>query len=491
MMAAALSGATMTVGDLLGPAAGVRANIEISDLVLDSRDVLPGAAFVAVPGAEAHGLDFAADALDRGAVVVLYEPDGGHEPPPGASVAVANLARRLGELGKRFYARKANPPALIGITGTNGKTTVAYVIAQALTRLQRTCGYIGTLGYGIPPDLSEHRLTTPDVLTLNKEISLMPVGDIALEVSSHALSQNRLDGINVRSAVFTNLTRDHLDAHGDFERYAQAKTMLFTRPEIDNVVLNLDDAFAAELRRHIAPSARVLGISTAAHGDADLAAAIVESGVTGLRLQISGAYGAATLNSGLIGRFNAENLLLALGALLNLDVALREACAALEDCEPPPGRMETFPGKGAMPSVVVDYAHTPDALARVLDTLANQTDGQIWCVFGCGGDRDPGKRRLMGKVAAQASHIVLTDDNVRNEDPDAIVAAIREGIGQHPDVRIEHDRARAIELAIRAASPEDVVLVAGKGHEHWQLIGARRLPFDDRAVVAHVLGERT
>ncbi len=487
-MAAAMKIAAMTVGDLLGSEAGHAAGIEINDLVLDSRDVTPGAAFVAVAGGRTHGLAFAKAARQHGAAVVLYEPDDTWPAPAEPCVAVPGLRERLGELANRFYGRKAAWPALTGVTGTNGKTTVAYLIAQAMTRLQHTCGYIGTLGFGIPPELTEHRLTTPDCLTLHKEIALMPVRDVVLEVSSHALAQDRLDGLRVRSAVFTNLSRDHLDEHGDYESYAKAKAALFTRPEIDQVVLNLDDPYAEALARLVADSVRVLGVSIEGNESADLSADVFELGPQGLRLEISGAYGAAQLRSRLIGRFNAENLMLALGALLNLDVALGDACDSLGGCVAPPGRMESFGAGGNRPAVVVDYAHTPDALERALVTLRGNCDGELWCVFGCGGDRDPGKRAMMGEIAARcADHVVLTDDNPRSEDPAAIVAQIAEGARAAKDLRIEHDRAKAIELAVRSATENDVVLVAGKGHEHWQITAAGRRELDDRRIVMSVL----
>jgi len=487
-VAAAMKVGAMTVGELLDTPAGGALSIEINDLVLDSRDVSPGAAFVAVGGARTHGLAYAAAAIERGAAVVLFEPDPSWPAPPEPSVAVADLKHRLGELANRFYGRKAMWPALTGVTGTNGKTTVTYLIAQALTRLQQTCGYIGTLGFGIPPVLTEHRLTTPDCLTLHKEIALMPVRNVVLEVSSHALAQNRLDGLNVSSAVFTNLSRDHLDQHGDFPAYAKAKSSLFTRPELDQVVLNLDDPYAATLEDQIADSVRVLGVSIGRAENADLAASIEKSGMDGLELSISGAYGAATLRSSLVGEFNAGNLMLALGALLNLDVSLSDACVALGECAAPPGRMETFEAPAGGPLVVVDYAHTPDALERALASLSAQAEGEIWCVFGCGGDRDRGKRRMMGEIAARgAEHIVLTDDNPRTEDPAAIVREIAEGTASHPSVRIVHDREKAIEIAVTSAATGDIVLVAGKGHEHRQLTAAGQRELDDRKIVAAIL----
>jgi UDP-N-acetylmuramoyl-L-alanyl-D-glutamate--2,6-diaminopimelate ligase len=489
MMAAALTAAAMTLGELLGPAAALHSAIEVTDLVLDSRQVGEGAAFVAVPGGTDHGLRFAERALARGAAVVLYEPTAAFPDVPEPSVAVPDLKRRLGELAKAFFGRGRPPAAVAGVTGTNGKTTVAYLIAQATTRLGAPCGYIGTLGYGRPPALTGHELTTPDCLTMHREIAALATAHVAAEVSSHALVQERVAGLDVQTAVFTNLTRDHLDHHGDFASYGRAKTRLFTRPELRNAVINFDDPFATTLLNAVGGTVRVFG--TTLHG-ADGAALVVRAeslGSAGVQLHIDGRHGRAEFRSRLIGGFNAENLSQALGALLAWDFPLGGACAALADCMPPKGRMEVFGGGSRAPFVVIDYAHTPDALERSLAVLEEIRIGDIWCVFGCGGDRDRGKRALMGAAAARAAqHVVLTDDNPRGEEPAAIIADIRQGLTGHPSVVVEHERATAIDYAIRRALPGDIVLVAGKGHETVQTIGAERRPFDDRDVVTAVLG---
>jgi UDP-N-acetylmuramoyl-L-alanyl-D-glutamate--2,6-diaminopimelate ligase len=410
--------------------------------------------------------------------------------PPGPSVAIPHLKARLGELARAFYGRGRTPAELAGVTGTNGKTTVAYLLAQAMQELGTPCGYIGTLGFGVPPEIAAHALTTPDCFTLHREIAALATPHVALEVSSHALDQDRVAGLDFRTAVFTNLTRDHLDEHGDLASYGRAKTRLFTGITLRHAIVNRDDPFAQELLRAIPSSVHVLGTSVAGAADAALVARFTARGLDGLTLDVRGAHGDAELRSSLIGRFNAENLLVTLGALLAFDVPLDDACAALAVCAPPKGRMEIHGGNGA-PHVVIDYAHTPDALERVLATLREACDGEIWCVFGCGGERDAGKRPLMGAVAARyAEHVVLTDDNPRGEDPAAIVAAIRAGLEAHPSVVVEHARDAAIARAIRAARPSDVVLVAGKGHETVQIVGDERRPFDDREAVARALGRR-
>ena len=483
---AALAARGRTLGDLLGSAAGGYARLEITDLTLDSRAVRTGAAFVAVPGAREHGLKYAREALQRGAAIVLYEPAVGSGEPPQPSLAVPNLKGRLGVLAHAFYLADAEP-TLVGVTGTNGKTTVAYLLAQVLSQPHRPCGYVGTLGYGVPPAITAHGLTTPDTLTLHRELAELGAPRVALEVSSHALKQNRIAGLTFHTAVFTNLTRDHLDEHGDLASYGDAKRKLFVTPNLKYAVLNIDDPFAATIAADLAPGCTM--IRTSLHSSAvELWARLKRTDLSGLELDIAGQFGAGRLTSKLIGAFNAENLLSALGALVAQGLTLSTACAALGAAKPAPGRMEVLGGPPDAPWVVIDYAHTPDALHRVLTTLEAAVVGEIWCVFGCGGDRDRGKRPMMGAVATDlADRIVLTDDNPRSEDPAAIVREIRLGIGDHPRVSVIHDRRTALQTALERARPGDVVLVAGKGHEAEQFVGSERRTFSDRAVVAELL----
>jgi UDP-N-acetylmuramoyl-L-alanyl-D-glutamate--2,6-diaminopimelate ligase len=484
-MMAAVATVVMTLGELLGPQAGEHAGIELGDLVVDSRQARPGAAFVALPGSSTHGLEFADAALARGAVAVLYEPVADGRAVPQPSVAVPALGARLGELARRFFGHGREPVTLVGVTGTNGKSTVAYLTAAARTELGTPCGYIGTLGYGIPPSLASQTLTTPDCLTLHRHLRALGVGEVAMEVSSHAIAQNRIAGLTFKSAVFTNLSRDHLDFHGDLERYKATKAQLFARDGLETAVVFVDDPFGAELARSVSQRARTLTVSLMR--DADIVGRITASSLDGLTIDAHTPAGGGTIESPLIGDINAENLLLALGALLTLDAPVDAACAALGRCAGLPGRMQLFGGSG-QPWVVVDYAHTPDALLRVLTDLRTRTQGELWCVFGCGGGRDVGKRPEMGRAASIAEHVVITDDNPRNESPRAIVADILRGVPHGCDVVIEHDRRKAIASAIAKAQSGDVVLIAGKGHETVQIVGQRSLPFDDRRVVAELLG---
>ena len=486
-MMAAVAARGRTLGDVLGAEAGAHARLALTDLTLDSRGVRPGAAFIAVQGGREHGLKYARQALDSGAAIVLYEPSPACGEPPQPSLAVASLKARLGELARAFFA-PAGAPAIIGVTGTNGKTTVAYLLAQVLTQPQRRCAYVGTLGYGIPPDITPHGWTTPDCFTLHRELAELGAPKVAMEVSSHALKQERIAGLSFHTAVFTNLTRDHLDEHGDLASYGAAKRKLFAVSGLEHAVLNADDPFAASIAATLAPGCTLLRTST--RGSAvELSARLKRLGLGGVELDVAGKFGTARLTSKLIGAFNAENLLSALGALVAQGMALRAACAALGEARPAPGRMEVLGGPPDRPWVVVDYAHTPDALHRVLTTLEASTVGELTCVFGCGGDRDAGKRPLMGAAAADlADRIVLTDDNPRSEDPAAIVRDIRAGLGNHPRVSVIHDRRAALKSAIERARPGDVVLVAGKGHEAEQIVGVERRAFSDRAAAAELLG---
>ena len=495
MMAAAV-GTVMTLGELLGGVPAELGGLEITNLVMDSRQAGPGAAFVAVQGEESHGLDHAADAAARGAAVVLYEPATGVEVSIGdvPNVAVAKLRDRVGELGRAFFNPSRSTPRLAGVTGTNGKSTVAYLVAQAQTLRGSPCGYMGTVGAGIPPNLAPQALTTPDCLSIHRTLGSLDAEFVAMEVSSHALAQDRIAGVTLDTAVFTNLTRDHLDYHGDMESYGSAKARLFQWPELRRAVIFADDPFGATLARELADPVERIEVSLHARGD--LRGTVLESTMNGLSVRVDGlpvdAAGAieARLDSPLVGDFNAENLLLALGVLLGWDVPIAEACEALSSCQAPPGRMQVLGGGESLPWVAVDYAHTPVALERVLDHLRRVAPGEIWCVFGCGGGRDRGKRPLMGEAASRlADHVVITDDNPRGDDPGAIVADIRAGMIGHRDVRIEHDRATAIVETVGEASAGDVVLVAGKGHEQRQSAAGYDRDFSDIATVRAALGE--
>jgi UDP-N-acetylmuramoyl-L-alanyl-D-glutamate--2,6-diaminopimelate ligase len=462
--------------------------VAVTGLALDSREIADGDAFVALKGGRRHGLEHLPQAVTRGARAVLWDPDEGRTPAPASvpCVAVRRLRDRLGAIADRFYGAPSTQLTVAGVTGTNGKTTCAWLLAGAVERLARRGAYVGTLGAGFPPQVAGGALTTPDVVTLHRELrALLDAGatHVAMEVSSHALDQRRIDGVRMRVAAFCNLTRDHLDYHGTMARYADAKQRLFRQPGLEHAVINTGDPvgadFAAGLGAGVALTAVAVGGPVPA-APRFVHVARVIPGEAGLVLEIAGHFGRRRLHSRLVGGFNAENLAVTLGVLLAWDFGVDAALAALAACDAPPGRMESHRlADGVL--AVVDYAHTPDALAKALEALRAHARGRVLVVFGCGGERDPGKRPLMGETAERlADRVFVTDDNPRGEDAARIVAMIRAGMSRPARARVERDRSLAIGAALDEARPGDVVLVAGKGHEEFQLVGNERRPFSDR-----------
>jgi UDP-N-acetylmuramoyl-L-alanyl-D-glutamate--2,6-diaminopimelate ligase len=493
---------------LLGGQIDVPAHVEVSDLTLDSRAAGPGAAFLAVRGRTTHGLEFAREAVARGARVVLWEPAAGLTPPAFDAevhaVAVPDLGGQAGYIADRFFGAPSAMLTIAGVTGTNGKTTCAWLLAQALAAAGRDARYLGTLGSGRVGETVAASHTTPDAITLQRQLAAWRdagATHVAMEVSSHALDQERCAGVRFHTAVFTNLSREHLDYHGDMRAYGAAKARLFDWPTLSVRVINVDEEFGIELAGRAHPGARLVVTTRRRPGaDAGLAAwpdamvvrtRRVETLPRGLQLEVEAQGRRARLDSVLLGDFNAANLLSVLGVLLALGLPLEQACAALGQCAAPPGRMQAT-GGGAVPLVIVDYAHTPDALDKALRAARAHCGGRLWCVFGCGGDRDAGKRATMGRVAAAlADELVVTDDNPRSEDPAHIVAAILEGTARHSHVLVEHDRAAAITATLDRAVAGDVVLVAGKGHEDHQIVGRELRPFSDIGVVREALARRS
>ncbi len=468
---------------------------EVRGLALDSRGVNPGDVFFARSGTRVDGARFIPDAVAAGAVAVVREgrSAGAIERAGVLEVRVADVDQALGQAAARFHGEPARYLRMIGVTGTNGKTSVCHLVAQALEPEGRRCALIGTLGAGFANQLSRPGLTTPDALTLHAALAdLRAAGarTVMLEVSSHALAQRRVAGTPFTGAVFTNLSRDHLDYHADVAAYGNAKQRLFERPELHWVVVNVDDRFGRELAAVPHPAVRRWRVSLAGERTAEVRGRILEQGRGGLRIAVNvGASEHGELVSSLLGEANAANLLSALAVLLATGVRLGEALARLGRATAPAGRLECHRRPGS-PLVVVDFAHTPDALSRSLATLRGVGDGRLWCVFGCGGERDRGKRPLMGAAAAAlADEVVVTDDNPRAEDPERIVAEILAGVPTGARVRVERDRATAIALALSVAAAEDVVLVAGKGHEGVQEIAGVRRPFSDSATVRRLLAE--
>jgi UDP-N-acetylmuramoyl-L-alanyl-D-glutamate--2,6-diaminopimelate ligase len=473
----------------------------VSDLTLDSRQVRAGSLFFALPGQNLHGLEFAVDAANRGASVVLWELSGEVAPPalpPGVfAAAIPNLKNLVGRIADRFFNWPSSHLRMVGITGTNGKTTCAYLLAQCLERLGNAAAYMGTIGWGRPAALAEPTHTTPDAVTVHRTLAQLRtsgVREVAMEVSSHALDQGRVDGVRFQVAAFTNLTRDHLDYHGTMHRYGASKAKLFQVAELKHIVLNVGDEFGRTLAQTYAGSASLIAIWVGAGesgwlADRALHATQVRLDPRGISMELDGSFGKLTVATQLMGRFNAENSLIVIACLLSLGVSLPDAANALAESKPAPGRMEVLKTDARnKPTVVVDYAHTPDALSKALRAAREHCAGALWCVFGCGGDRDSGKRPVMGAIADElADQIIVTDDNPRSEDPQAITAAIAGGIKSHA-VRVIHDRGDAIAAALKEAQATDVVLIAGKGHEDYQIYGETRRPFSDRREALRYLG---
>jgi UDP-N-acetylmuramoyl-L-alanyl-D-glutamate--2,6-diaminopimelate ligase len=484
----------MPLSKLLAGIAPASRDVALADITLDSRAVQTGAAFLACRGARRHGLEFAADVARRGAVAILWEPDGRTRPPALESgivlAEVPDLSRRASELADRFFESPSRELAVVGVTGTNGKTTCTWLLAQALTAVDRPAAYIGTLGAAFGRELVAGEMTTPDAITVQRQLAdfrARGARQVAMEVSSHGLAQGRVQAVRFDAAVFTNLTRDHLDFHGDMASYGAAKASLFEREEVRLRVFNVDDDFGAQLAARPEFAGRIACSRRVAPTGPYLLARDIEYTSTGTTFTLESSFGTAKLATVLLGEFNVDNVLAVLAVLLGSGVELRKARAALVTLRAPSGRLESISRMGG-PTAVVDYAHTPDALDKALAVLRRHCSGKLSVVFGCGGDRDRGKRPEMGAIAARrADHVVLTDDNPRNEDGARIIADIQAGMSDFP-VAVIRDRRTAIAQTLAGATANDVVLVAGKGHEEYQIVGNERHYFSDQKVAREVLG---
>lgn len=483
--------AAMRLSTLL-PDIALTGDVAVSGLVLDSRDVRAGDAFVCVAGFGAHGLNFVEQARANGAVAVLYD----HPVPAGIAVpadaiAVPGLRARMGAMADQFHGQPSRSMTMVGVTGTNGKTSTVQLLGQAWQLQGITSGSIGTLGVGLYGQVVPTGFTTPLVLQMHQVLAqLRDAGATAtaMEVSSHALDQGRVDAVHYDIAVFTNLTRDHLDYHGTMAAYGAAKARLFQRAGLRAAVVNLDDGYAHDLLAVIDPSVAVVGVSSRGAPGARLQASGIVMDGAGLHFQLQADGVQAAVDSPLLGRFNVDNLLAVAGVLLAQGHALDVIAGLLGQLRPIAGRMNRLGGQGSQPTVVVDYAHTPDALLQALSSLEDHVDGLLACVFGCGGDRDTGKRPQMAAIAeAHADRVIVTDDNPRTENGDAIVADILAGFARPEVVTVQRDRARAIDSAIATAAAGDVVLIAGKGHEPYQEVHGIKHPFDDSQVAQQCL----
>lgn len=454
------------------------APVEISGLTLDSRKVAPGFLFLAVPGQRHDGRKHIEQAIAAGAAAVAYEAGDGFSCSAAVPLlAIRQLSTQLSVIAGRFHGEPASSLGLIGITGTNGKTSVSQMLAQALSSLNQPCGVIGTLGSGMPGALLDHGMTTPDALAVQQQLAQLRdqgARRVSMEVSSHALDQGRVAALQFEVAVFTNLSRDHLDYHGDMASYGAAKARLLAQSR--TAVVNLDDAFGRTLTAGCPVPVSTYSLSDSS---ADLYCSDIRFDAEGIKARLHAPAGSVDLRSPLLGTFNLSNVLAVAGVLLKLEVRLEKVATLISQLVPPAGRMQRLGGDG-QPLVVIDYAHTPDALEKALAALRAHVAGRLICVFGCGGDRDRGKRPLMGRIVEQgADQIVVTDDNPRTESSLAIIDEIRAGI-EHPQrAAVIADRAEAIGQTIASADPGDIILLAGKGHETYQEIDGVRHPFSD------------
>lgn len=460
----------------------------VKSITADSRKVQPSSLFLAYPGDNSDGRDYIADAIKNGAGAVLWESDS-YEWNAQWDVEnqpIKQLRLQAGNIANQFYSYPSTKMWMIGVTGTNGKTSISQWLSQCFNHLGGKTAVIGTLGNGLPNQLSATSNTTPDAVLLQAMLAdyvKQDVKNVAMEVSSHGLHQGRVNGVHFDVAVLSNLSRDHLDYHGSLEAYADAKRSLFVDNDLKCAVLNSDDEFGRKLEAELTER----GTPVMSYG--------IDSGmVRATELHFSNThfafyahtpFGNAPVKANLIGRFNVYNVLAVLATLLASKVSLDDATAAISHIQSAAGRMQTM-GGGALPLVVVDYAHTPDALEKVLTTLKSQASAKLICIFGCGGNRDAGKRALMGKVASEiADTVVVTSDNPRDEDPYKIIQDILSAM--QGNYAVEEDRAKAISIGIRSAKPQDIVLIAGKGHEDYQEIAGKKQHFSDVEQAQNVL----
>jgi len=463
-------------------------SIEIHGVASDSRSLKCGDLFLACGGDNSHGLDYLSDAVTAGVAAIAWDSSTADAPNAEIGVpmvAVPGLASRLGEIANRFYDRPSAAISVTGVTGTNGKTTVAWLIAQCYEQLGKPCGYVGTLGSGVGEITDGEGVTTPGAVKLHgylDDFRGQGAECAAIEVSSHALAQNRVDGVVFDTVLFTNLSRDHLDYHGDMQSYAESKARLFLESNARNRIINLDTEFGTELASRCGQNVVVVSTNfdRVANGRPYVFVRSTAAKDTGSFVRVSSSWGDGEFALPLPGDFNVANAVIVLALLLRQDVPLAKACDVLSTVTAPPGRMQRVTVSTGLPSVYVDYAHTPVAIDGVLRTLRAHCNGKLWCVFGCGGDRDPGKRAQMGQLAERrADQLVITSDNPRGEEPGVIIAAIIEGLAKPERATIIEDRGAAIAWAIDQAAAEDLVLIAGKGHESYQLLGGNRLDFSD------------
>lgn len=484
---------SMSLPALLGSCADGWPAVQVRGVQLDSRRVHPGDLFLAVPGDSHDGRQFIEQAIASGAAAVAAEPPvaGFVDSVQVPLLEIPELAREAGVIAARFYGDPSLELDMVAITGTNGKTTTTRLLAQLLRACGQRCGVIGTLGAVVDDSVVAAINTTPDAVALQQQLAAWRddgVAAVSMEVSSHALDQGRVNGARFDIAVFTNLSQDHLDYHGSMAAYGRSKQQLFRSPGLCHAVVNLDDDYGSEVLAGLPATVQGWTFSAAGRSDARIRVTGARFHPGGVRACLETPWGDGTFASPLPGDFNLANVVAAVTCALLLGHDLAALLAAVAGLTPVPGRMQSL-SNGAGLQVIVDYAHTPDALAQVLAALRSHVTGRLVVVFGCGGDRDPGKRAPMGHIACTiADRVILTSDNPRHEDPLAILRDIQAGCSG--DVQVQPDRAAAIAAAIAGAETGDCVLIAGKGHEDYQIIGSERHPFSDAAVAHRALQGR-
>jgi len=468
-------------------------DIEISGITDDSRKVALGDLFLAVAGETFDARDFIPEVAKKSAAAIIADPPYGCENVSGVPVFSMNeLAVNKGRIAAEFYDNPSKQMQMIVVTGTNGKTSVTQYVANALVELSRNCGIVGTMGYGFGNQLSNPGLTTPDAISLQKtlaELYTQGAKAVTLEASSHGLVQARLNGVQINVAVFTNLTRDHLDYHKSFAGYKNAKQQLFERDELDAAVINIDDDFGKTLSQLPNRTYQVLTYSL--HDtDADIRCKTLEFLQAGFSAVVETPWGGVELSSPLLGSFNVSNLLSVVAVLGQQGFTVDDISRSVSGLTNVRGRMDMLVNE-KYASVVIDYAHTPDALEKAIAAIQLHCQQDIWCVMGCGGDRDRGKRSQMGEVSSRlAQHTIVTDDNPRNESSDQIIDDILQGIKSGARVNVRPDRKEAIKYALSSAKPEDIILIAGKGHEEYQEIAGVKKAYSDYAEVEKFFGKR-
>ncbi len=482
--------------DQLGAAIGIAAPaMSLTDIQLDTRLLKPGSLFLALKGHAVDGRKFIKQAQEQGAAAIFFEDDGSIQPDNSITIpcyGIKNLAEKTSEIAGLFYGNPCQKLKLVGITGTNGKSTTAHLIANWVQLLGETGAILGTLGNGVFGALTATENTTGSAVSIQQQLAEFVDAGVdvtAMEVSSHGLVQHRVAALSFATAIFTNLSRDHLDYHLTMDAYAAAKEQIFSHADPEHCILNVDDQTGRGWAQKM-PQSAVYGIDSPldTHLGQFVYATDVKYHPQGITICIHSSWGDGVLSAPLLGKFNVSNLLAAFAAMLVLQYDFNALCQTASRLQSVTGRMECF-GNESQPRVVVDYAHTPDGLEKALEAAKQHCHGKLFCIFGCGGDRDKGKRPLMAEIAERmADTIILTDDNPRTEQPAMIIADMKAGLKKPENALIEHDRVKAIEIALSMAQSGDIVVVAGKGHEDYQIIGKEKRHYSDRETVMNQLG---